>query len=468
MTPRRAIPCALLLPVLMTAGCAGTSSMPAADAVTGTVAYRERIALTPDAVVEVTLADVSRADAPEVVVGTARIENPGQPPIRFAIPYEAATILENRTYAVRARITASGRLMFASTQVYPVLTRGHGREVAIMVQRVAGEPAAASELFAPLPATYTGVLPCADCPGIRYHLDLQADHVFHLRLTYLERPEAGDLDDIGSWALSSDGRTLILKGGHEGQEMFAIKDAQTLRKLDLEGNQIESTLPYDLQRAATFAPFEPRLHLSGMFSYLADAAAFTECLTGVRYPVAMEADYLALERAYTQAPHEPGAAVRVNLEGRLAQRPKMEGEGLQPTLVVDSFIGISPGETCPPRFVEAPLAGTTWYLTQLGDQPVIAADPQRRPHLVLDEEANRLAGSGGCNRLMGGFTRDGDRIRFAQVASTMMACPDAMDTEAAFTRALGQVATWRVLGRTLEFHDGEGKRLVRFQADAAP
>jgi copper homeostasis protein (lipoprotein) len=325
-----------------------------------------------------------------------------------------------------------------------------------------------AEPFAPLPATYVGVLPCADCPGIRYHLDLLPDNVFHLRMTYLERPAAGDLDDIGSWALSSDGGTLILGGGHEGQEMFAVKGPQTLRKLDVDGGEIPSSLPYDLERAAAFAAFEPRLAMSGMYSYLADAAVFTECLTGARYPVAMEADYVALERAYTQAPHEPGAAVRVTLEGRLAQRPRMEGTGTQTTLVVDRFIGIRPGETCPPRFTAAPLANTTWTLTSLGDQPVVAADPQRRAYLVLDEAAHRLAGSGGCNRLLGGFEREGDRLRFSQVASTMMACPDGMDTEAAFTKALSHVATWRVLGRTLEFYDSEGRRVARFQADATP
>ncbi len=324
--------------------------------------------------------------------------------------------------------------------------------------RVTGE-------FAPLPATYVGMLPCADCPGIRYHLNMFADNVFHLRMTYLERPAAGDLDDIGSWALSSDGRTLILKGGHEGQEMFAVKGPQTLRKLDLEGGEIASSLPYDLERAAAFTAFEPRLAMSGMYSYMADAAVFTECLTGARYPVAMEADNVALERAYMQAPHEPGAPVRVTLEGQLAQRPKMEGAGTQLTLVVDRFVGIWPDDPCPPRFTAAPLGTTTWTLTLLGDQPVMAADPQRRAHIVLDEETYRLAGSGGCNRIMGGYQRDGDRIRFSQVASTMMACPDGMDTEAAFTKALAQVATWRVLGNRLEFYDSTGNRLARFEAD---
>ncbi len=339
--------------------------------------------------------------------------------------------------------------------------------IAIVVQGTPS-PTAAAAPFASLPATYVGVLPCADCPGIRYHLNLLSDNVFNLRMTYLERPAAGDLDDIGSWALSSNGQTLILKGGREGQDMFAIMGPQVLRKLDLEGGEIASSLPYDLERAATFAAFEPRLTMSGMYSYMADAAAFTECLTGVRYPVAMEADNVALERAYTQAPHEPGVAVRVTLEGRIAQRPKMEGAGTQPTLVVDRFISIWPGETCPPRFAAAPLGGVVWNLTLLDDKPVVAAEPQRRAHLVLDEETRRFAGSGGCNRLMGAYECDGDRIRFSQVASTMMACPDGMDTEATFTKALAQVATWRVLGRQLEFHDAEGKRVARFQAEVAP
>jgi heat shock protein HslJ len=66
---------------------------------------------------------------------------------------------------------------------------------------------------------------------------------------------------------------------------------------------------------------------------------------------------------------------------------------------------------------------------------------------------------------MGGFERDGDKIHFSRVASTMMACPDGMDIEVAFTKALAQVVTWRVLGRLLDFYDTEGNRLARFEAD---
>lgn len=45
--------------------------------VTGTATYRERIALPSDAIFEATLQDVSRADAPAQMLGTARLEKPG-------------------------------------------------------------------------------------------------------------------------------------------------------------------------------------------------------------------------------------------------------------------------------------------------------------------------------------------------------------------------------------------------------
>ena len=58
----------------------------------GTAAYRERIALPPDAVLEAELQDVSRADAPAIVLGRFRAGPAGQVPIPFAIPYDPARI----------------------------------------------------------------------------------------------------------------------------------------------------------------------------------------------------------------------------------------------------------------------------------------------------------------------------------------------------------------------------------------
>ncbi len=77
--------------------------------------------------------------------------------------------------------------------------------------------------------------------------------------------------------------------------------------------------------------------MAGMCEYLADAGWFTDCASGKRAPVAMEADNAALERAYLGVREEPGAAVLVTLEGRIAGRPPMEGDGTREHLIVERF-----------------------------------------------------------------------------------------------------------------------------------
>jgi uncharacterized lipoprotein NlpE involved in copper resistance len=89
------------------------------------------------------------------------------------------------------------------------------------------------------------------------------------------------------------------------------------------------------------------LWLKGMFSYMADAALFTDCVTNTRYPVAMERDYLALERAYLEQQPGPGAPLLITFEGRLERRPPMEGDGTVETVIVERFHRAWPGQECP-------------------------------------------------------------------------------------------------------------------------
>jgi copper homeostasis protein (lipoprotein) len=70
--------------------------------------------------------------------------------------------------------------------------------------------------------------------------------------------------------------------------------------------------------------------MTGMFRYMADAALFTECLTEASFPVAQENDYLALERAYLAHRQTAGEPLFTTLTGHLGQRPKMEGDGVEP------------------------------------------------------------------------------------------------------------------------------------------
>jgi len=317
--------------------------------VTGEATYRERIALPPNAVFEALLEDVSRKDVPAEVIARTRVEKPGQPPFRFSIAYEPARIVESHSYSVRARVTVDGNLMFTTDQAYPVLTQGRGDTTpAMLLRRASGSAGGGGAGGVPgaLPASFVGVLPCADCPGIRYTLNLFAGDFYFLRLTYLERAKAKPFDSIGRWTLSGNGSMLALTGARGSTERFAVKDTEILRKLDMQGREIASKFNYDLRRASTFEALEPRLAMSGMFRYMADAARLQECQTGQRWPVAMERAYKALEASYLQARRQPGEELLVDIEGRIAMRPKADGDGETATVVVERYRDIRPRETC--------------------------------------------------------------------------------------------------------------------------
>lgn len=446
--------------------CMAVWTAQAAGQLTGTATYRERLALPHDAVFEATLEDVSKVDIPAEVIGRTRIERPGNPPIRFDIIFDASRIDPSHRYAVRAHILVGGKLFFVTDRNYPVLTAGQGNEVALLLRRAGGsdEASESAGTLSDLPATYTGILPCADCPGIRYQLELFSDKAFFLRMTYLGKSDGDSVDDMGSWIVARDRHTLTLFGSGEAPLKFAIKDIDALRKLDMEGREIVSSHNHDLKRTADTRPLEPRVPMRGLYIYFADAGRFTECLSGKNWPVAQEGENAALESAYSKARRQTGEELLVTLQGRVAMRPEMEGEGKQPMLVIDRFIGVWPGESCGSRYSTEPLENTYWKLTRLGEAPVVPAAGQREPHIILHPESRSVSGSGGCNQLLSGYEMKGDQLTFGKMASTMMACADGMETEQAFLDALTRVDKTKIVRQHLEMFDRTGNLVARFEA----
>jgi copper homeostasis protein (lipoprotein) len=224
-----------------------------------------------------------------------------------------------------------------------------------------------------LPATFVGNLPCADCPGIRYQLNLFPDHTFVSRMSYEERNNS--YDERGRWQITSDAKTLVLQPEHRTPEKFSLKDVGTLRKLDVDGHEIEAQLNYDLKRAPKFTPLEP----------------------------------------------SDRGIIAVSLEG------------------------------------------TYWRLVRLGNAAVGATSHRQEAYLILDPDSHRVSGSGGCNRLMGSYEVSADRLTFTQMANSMMACLEGMDTEKAFLSALTQVKTWKIEGRKLCLFDASGHEVARLE-----
>ena len=131
---------------------------PTTATVTGTVTYRERIALTPDAVVEARLIDISRADAPAVTIGQQVIENAGQVPIAFEIEYDPADIDEMFTYAIQVSIKEGDKLAFINDTTYLVITRDSPTHVDMILVKVGVTPTEPPEpTMVEVPAPIDGV-----------------------------------------------------------------------------------------------------------------------------------------------------------------------------------------------------------------------------------------------------------------------------------------------------------------------
>ena len=74
------------------------------SSVTGSVNYRQRIALPENTVVVVQLRDISQADTSALILDQQVIKQPGQVPIPFELHYNSDEIDESHTYSVFAQI----------------------------------------------------------------------------------------------------------------------------------------------------------------------------------------------------------------------------------------------------------------------------------------------------------------------------------------------------------------------------
>lgn len=110
----------------------------------------------------------------------------------------------------------------------------------------------------------------------------------------------------------------------------------------------------------------------------------------------------------------------------------------------------------PPATPEA----RSWSLVELRGQALPPTPLQQVPQLQLRE--GRISGFSGCNRFTGGYTLQGERLRFGPAAGTRMACQHGMALEAEFLQLLPQVASWRIQGGALTWLNAQGQSLARF------
>lgn len=107
---------------------ASTQSVIKQPNVSGTIWIRQKVALPPDAVLTVTLADASQADVPSKVIAQRAVRTEGkQAPFSFELPFNPADVQPDARILLSAAITVDNKLMFITDGIKPAVNQGGTR-----------------------------------------------------------------------------------------------------------------------------------------------------------------------------------------------------------------------------------------------------------------------------------------------------------------------------------------------------
>lgn len=96
--------------------------------------------------------------------------------------------------------------------------------------------------------TFSGTLPCADCPGIDTTVTLKPDGTYTLREVY--QGKADSFDGDGTWTAEENGKRVRLDPNSKSEQdrVFAVKSNDEIESLDLEGKPLATSTPHALKR----------------------------------------------------------------------------------------------------------------------------------------------------------------------------------------------------------------------------
>jgi len=120
--------------------------------------------------------------------------------------------------------------------------------------------------LAGLPATFANTPNCDGCLGLT--ITLRPDGAYLVR----ERLGGSEFYDFGRWTQKADG--LLLEGGRDAPRRYALLPPDTL-------DSLEGTQGGNLKRRPRLENLRGPFRLTGLY----DGARFTECRTGLAWPV---------------------------------------------------------------------------------------------------------------------------------------------------------------------------------------
>ena len=339
---------------------------------------------------------------------------------------------------------------------------------------------------------WLGMLPCADCEGIDYQINLKNDYTFKQKSVYKGKSEEIFIDE-GRWGFVSD--SVIAVSGNEDYKMFLIQQDH-LVMLDQDGNKIESS-------------FEERYHLSK------DDGTVKEIV-----PVKPVEEVVEMNLNYYQEKflsgvdfiargNEPNWTLEIDLEKSMSfaamydikvKTPAVEGIKAQDsdvtlytaktdsgelviTVIKDKCQDNMSGENFPYKVrVEAKSPADSTYKTFEGCGRFLY-DIRLYDIYVMEEmtgfnlkkeklmkgmptfEFNltdmRFGGHAGCNQINGGISVVGNKITFGNLVGTLMSCPNMKIEKAVITALNDKTVTYSIDKMKLTLVSGKTKMVLQ-------
>jgi heat shock protein HslJ len=110
---------------------------------------------------------------------------------------------------------------------------------------------------------------------------------------------------------------------------------------------------------------------------------------------------------------------------------------------------------------ETPLVDTVWMLQSMGEPNNPTAVESGVIITAIFSEEGNLSGLSGCNNYVASYTLQDNQIEIQQAVSTLRACTQGMEQEAAYLEALASAETYQIKGASLEItYDGGAGVLV--------
>ena len=120
---------------LLLSACASPPARPP-FIVTGTARLAGEVVLPPDAVLEVSVADVSRVAARAATLASFTGPANGPQPLQFSVPVERRLVQERGSYSVRAEILVDGKALYVTDSAYLVLGHSGNTQADVLLRPV--------------------------------------------------------------------------------------------------------------------------------------------------------------------------------------------------------------------------------------------------------------------------------------------------------------------------------------------